>query len=296
MCVRFAADRVDLAHARAASARQPEILFCDSYRREGDDARLLARLRRELKLERYRCTTLLQPGAYQTFQVEAPNVPCEEARSAVRWRLREVLDYPLEAATVDALFLPAPEGAAGPAQMLAVAAKNELIEAVVRPFNEAGVPLEVIDIPELAQRNLAQRYEEPGRGLALLGFEEEGALLTFSCDGELCFARRIDLAPAAGANAAARPEFWERIALELQRSLDHFDRQFRHLAVSRVLIAPIAGAHEMRDHLAANLDLPVAVLDLAHAAECSRVPALAEPERQAQWLHAIGAALREEAA
>ena len=65
-----------------------------------------------------------------------------------------LIDYPVESAAVDALFIPQPEGAAGrAAQMIAVAAKNDVIAAAVRPFNDAAIPLEVIDVPELAQRN-----------------------------------------------------------------------------------------------------------------------------------------------
>lgn len=299
LCINLMRDRVDVSHLRPARGGKPEILLCDSYRKEGDEVTTLARLRRELQLDRYRCTTLLKSGEYQMVQVEAPNVPAAEARTAVRWRIKDMIDYPVEAATVDAVFIPAAAGAAGHSpQMFVVAAKNDVIAATVRPFNEADIALDVIDIPELAQRNLAQRYEEEGRGLAFLGFDDSGGLLTFTCGGELYQYRRIDvpLANFAGAGTELRQGSYDRIVLELQRSLDHFDRQFRHVAISRVLISPVPGAEDMRDYLAANLDVPVAVLDLSRAVDFPRIPELREPERQAQCLHAIGAAMREEVA
>lgn len=299
LCINLMRDRVDISHVRPADGGKPEILLCDSYRKEGDDAATLARLRRELQLDRYRCTTLLKSGEYQMVQVEAPNVPAAEAKTAVRWRIKDMIDYPVETATVDAVFIPAAAGAAGHSpQMFVVAAKNDVIAATVRPFNEVDIALDVIDIPELAQRNLAQRYEEEGRGLAFLGFDESGGLLTFTCGGELYQYRRIDVPPAslASASPAQQQGLYDRIVLELQRSLDHFDRQFRHVAISRVLISPLPGAEDMRDYLAANLDVPVAVLDLSRAADFPRVPELREPARQAQCLHVIGAAMREEVA
>ena len=163
LCINLLRERVDVAHVLTAGKPRPEVLRCDSYRKEGGDAATLSRLRKELELDRHHCTTLLKGGDYQVVQVEAPNVPAPEAKSAVRWRIKDMIDYPVEAATVDAIFIPGSNGAAGrPPQMLAVVAKNEVVAAAVKPFNEADIALEVIDIPELAQRNLAHRVEPEG--------------------------------------------------------------------------------------------------------------------------------------
>lgn len=289
-------DRVDVCHVLAAGKERPEIALCDSYRKEGGDVATLSRLRRELHLDRHRCTTLLASGAYQIVQVDAPDVPAEEVRSAVRWKLKDLIDYPVEAATVDAVFIPQAESAAGrPRQMLAVAAKNDIIAASVKPFNDADIALEVIDIAELAQRNVAQRLEPLGRALALLSFNDQGGLLTFTCGGELYQHRRIDisLASFAGASPESRGGLYDRLVLELQRSLDHFDRQFRNIAVARVMVTPVPGAEDMREHLAANLDIPVALVHLSELFDFPHVPELHEEGRQAQCLQLIGATLRD---
>ena len=298
-CVNLLPDRVDVCHVLAAGKERPEIRLCDSYRKEGGDVATLERLRRELGLDRQRCTTLLKSGAYKVLQVEAPNVPEAEAKSAVRWSLKDLIDYPVETATIDAVFIPPAEGASGrPQQMLAVAAKNDVIAASVKPFNDADIPLEVIDIPELAQRNVAQRLELPGRALALLAFDEQGGLLTFTSHGELYQHRRIDisLASFAGASPESRRGLYDRLVLELQRSLDHFDRQFRTITVAKVMVTPVPGAEDMREHLAANLDVPVALIHLSELFDFPHIPELHEDARQAQCLQLIGAALREEEA
>ena len=299
LCINLWPDRVDVSHVVAAGKARPEVVMCESYRTEGGDLATLKRLRRELQLDRFRCTTLLQSGHYQMVQVEAPNVPKQEARSAVRWRIREMIDYPVESATVDALFIPGAEGGAGRVpQMFAIVAKNEVIAAAVKPFNEADIPLEVIDIPELAQRNLASRLEPEGRGLGLLAIDADGALLTFTCGGELFQHRRIELSLADfdGASPEQRTGHYERLVLELQRSLDHFDRESHHFTVARVMITPVPDAENMREYLAANLDVPVALLYLSEVMDFPRVPELHEHARQAQCLQMIGAAMREEAA
>jgi len=286
---------VDVSHVLARGRARPEVLLCDSYRKESDDRATLVRLRRELQLDRYRCTTLLRPGDYQVLQVEAPNVPAAEAKSALRWRIKDMVDFPVEAAVVDALSIPT-EGAGRNPQMFAVAAKNDVITATVKPFHDADVPLEVIDIPELAQRNVAHFYEQEGRGLAFLAFDEGGGLLTFTGGGELYQYRRIDVAIGSFGSASAeqRQGLYDRIVLELQRSLDNFDRQFNHIAVAKLVVTPVPGGEDMREHLASNLDLPVAWLELSEIMDFPQIPELREPGRQAQCLRMIGAAMREE--
>jgi MSHA biogenesis protein MshI len=298
LCINLRADRVDVSHVVARGRARPQITRCESFRKAGDDAATLARLRKELRLDSYRCTTLLKSGDYQMVQVDAPNVPAQEAKSAVRWRIRDLIDYPVESAAIDALLIPQPEAGAGrAAQMIAVAARNEVIAATVQPFHDADIPLEVIDVPELAQRNLAQCLETEGRGLALLALDEESALLTISSGGELYLHRHIDVSLTALAAAAPeqRTALYEKIVLELQRSFDHFGRQFRNVAIARVMVTPVPGADDMREHLAANLDVPVALLYLSEIMDFPHTPELHEPLRQAQCLQLIGAAMRDAA-
>ena len=122
----------------------------------------------------------------------------------VRWSIKDMLDYPVDAAMVDAVHVPASDTGGRPAQMLAVAARNDLIAATVKPFNDANIDLSVIDIPELAQRNIAKCLEEQGRGLALLCFDQAAATLTFTSGGELYQSRRIDVALTDFETEAAR--------------------------------------------------------------------------------------------
>lgn len=299
MCINLMPDRVDVSHVVTVGRARPEIVLCDSYRKEGDAAATLGRLRRELQLDRYRCTTLLKSSDYQIVPVETPNVPVQEAKSAVRWRIRDMIDYPVEAAAVDALFIPGPDGTTEhSAQMLAVAARSEAIAATAKPFNDANIPLEVIDIPELAQRNLAHRLEQEGRGLALLALDERGGLLTFTCGGELYQHRRIEISLKSfdGIAPEQRKGLYDRLVLELQRSLDHMYRQYRHITVARIMVTPVPGADDMREYLAANLDVPVALIHLSEIMDFPHIPELHEDARQAECLQLIGAAMREEGA
>lgn len=258
---------------------------------------LLEKLGRELHANAYRCSTVLAGGEYQILSLDAPNVEASELKTAVRWRLKDMLDFHIDDATIDVLDLPVDSAAAGRAQhsMFAIAARNSTIEARQKLFAGAKVDLSVIDIPEMAQRNIAAMIEPEGRGLAMLSFGEEGGLLTVSYKGELYLARRIDVAPEhlLDPDHERRNHSFDRVTLELQRSLDNFERQYSFVSVAKLVLAPstIAG---LEDYLSSNLYMPVETLDLATLFDFGRAPELADQALQQRFLVPLGAALRHE--
>ncbi len=254
---------VELARVARGGEGRPVLAAYTSGVVRGEPGEALGHLRRQQHLAKARITTLLSPGEYQLLTVEAPDVPEAELRTAVRWSIRDLVDYPVDSATVDAVPIPPPRGGRA-RNLFAVAARNEHVARCMRLFDDAKLPLACIDVPEFAQRNVAALFEEPGRALALFVPGDAGSLLTITSGGELLAVRAGDF-PAGQFETAAgegRDALFERLVLELQRTLDNFDRQFGGLPVSRLLLAPFAGADALRAHLAGNLDASVDVLDL----------------------------------
>ena len=288
-------DRIDIACVKRKAGGRPEVAQLDSYQMQGGGKESLARLRKSLRLDVNRCATLLGSGEYQMLQVEAPAVAPGEIREAVRWRIKDMIDYPPTAATIDILNVPG-EGPGKSRQLFVVAANNALVGQRMQLFADARIPLDAIDIQETAQRNIAALFEVENRGLALLSFDEGGGVLTFTFKGELYLARRIEVTTAQleGADEERRQPLYERIVLELQRSLDHFDRQFSFIPLARLVVAPAAEAPGLVDYLGGNLYVPVEPLDLSKVMDFPAVPELKNAARQAQCLHTIGVALRDE--
>lgn len=295
VAVQMHGHRIDVARLSRGPGLRPTVEVCLSFPQEHDVAETLSALRREHHLDRFPCATLLAASEYQLQVLEAPNVPQAEMKEAVRWRLKDVLDYPVESATIDVLSVPGnPSSPTRNQSVFAVAAPNDIVSARMNAFADAKIPLAVIDIPEMAQRNLAALFEVPGRGLAMLSFDEQRGLLTFSAGGELYLSRSIEvgLTQLMVSDADQKQQLLDRIVLELQRSLDHFDRQFSALPVSKVLVAPMPEDLGLGEHLAKNLYVPVEVADLASVMEFDRVPEMAGPANQAQHFMCLGAALR----
>ena len=292
MAVVKRSQRLDLAHVIRPAGQRPEIRSFDSFHIETDEADALMRLARSRGLKHYRCTTLLGESDYRMAQVDAPSVPAEERIQAMRWRLKDVVDFPLDTAALAIADIPLEGGRQ--ASAFAVAAPAAAVGEKMGKFQQAKVRLEAIDIPEMAVRNVAVLFEEANRGLAFLLLSEEGSLLIITYKGELYLSRRIEMNAEALApdDAERRGQMRERLALELQRTLDNFDRQYGFISVSRLLVATEQDSAGLTAALAENLYIPVQAMDLALVADFNALPELAQAERQAQGLLAIGAALR----
>lgn len=256
----------------------------------------LERLNKELKAGTYQCGTMLSGGEYQLLMVDAPNVPQDELKTAVRWRLKDMLDFHIDDATIDVLDIPVDTGAASRGHsMFAIAARNALIQSRQTLFSEAKLDLNVIDIPEMAQRNISALLETEGRGLAMLSFDADGGLLTITYKAELYLSRRIDvtLAQLQERDSDRQQAQFDKITLELQRSLDHFDRQFSYVNVLKLMLAP-TGAEGLHEHLASNLYMPVEAMTLDDVFDLSKAPALQDVAQQQRFFLTLGAALRHE--
>lgn len=95
-----------------------------------------------------------------------------------------------------------------------------------------------------------------------------------------------------GADADERARVLERLVLEVQRSLDNFDRQYSHIPISKVVLACYPLVENLMNELIESIYVPVREMDLASVLDFPSIPELRNPQAQAKSLLAIGAALR----
>lgn len=283
------------AHGDASRAGKPVVISCGEAE-WGGDAASLAHAYKEFGFgSKTRCATLLAAGEYQISAVEAPNVPEAELKTAMRWRMKDVIDYPVEQSAYDLLQIPSAEGAAGRARWVyVVVARSELVKTYAQRFEEANVPLAVIDIPETAQRNVAALYESDGRGVGLLYFDDAGGLLTVTSGGELYLARRFDftMSQIRRDHEHYREELYDRILVELQRTLDNFERQYSQIVLSRIMLGPEPEPTPLAAYLQSNLGVTVAEVALEEVLDFRG----GVPDAQLKWryFHLIGCSIRSE--
>src|SRR6185436_14189844 len=124
-------------------------------------------------------------------------------------------DYHVDDATVDVLDIPPADAASRPHMMYAVTARNEQLQGRIREFEEARIPISVIDIRETAQRNIAALYETDSRAVALVYFADTWGMLTINHKRELYLARRLDFGLDQLSASAASEAVLERVVVEV---------------------------------------------------------------------------------
>ncbi len=289
-------DGVCLAHIERKNGRRPLLTdFAFHPWPAGETPeKLLTRLATDYGLKRTPCTTMLDQTDYSLLLTEAPDVPPDELRAAMRWRVKDLIGFHINEATLDVFDVPGGPAAGRARSLYAVAARTTAIQKRVDQLDAAGVNLEVIDIPEMAQRNLAMLLPEDARGVALLSFSATAGLLTISKQGELYLSRNLDIgldAMLAGSDPTA---YFDRIVLEIQRSLDYYDSHFRQPPLAALILLPTPRpVPGLDDYLRTNLNISIAALDLAQIMDFRRD---FDTDARSRCLLTIGAALREERA
>lgn len=282
-----------LARVLAERGRRPRLIatdFCPSS--DGSpDPDALGDSARRMGATGERLNVVLGGGEYQLLQVDAPEVDSAELRSAVRWRIKDLIDFHIDDAVIDVFAVPGQHNRPrGQAQMYAVAARTGRIGALVDLLETSGLKLDVIDISELALRNLAALTEADARGMMMLYFDQGGGILTITRQHELYMTRRLEISSDELASSAESVR--EQVLLEVQRSIDYYGSHFSQPApVALALLPCFDGCDGLADWLNGELDLDAGVFDLAAHIEMEQP---LEPPSVALKMMAVGGALRHE--
>jgi MSHA biogenesis protein MshI len=234
---------------------------------------------------------VLAEDEYQLAMIEAPDVLPAEMRAAVRWKLRDAIDFHVDDAVVDVFDLPAQGRRSQGRMMYAVAAKRAAVDRHVRALDGLR-GTDVVDVPELCLRNLAQLLPAAEHGVAMLHLGERTATVVIVRGAALYLARRVDLQAAVRLGGGDGEIDASAVALQLQRSLDYYESHYDQPPIAEVAVLPAGDrAASLADGLAADTGLRVGVYDLADRLDCIEPPAA---DLQQACVLAVGAALREE--
>lgn len=247
----------------------------------------LERLAREAGIRNAPLIALLNQEAYQTVLIEAPNVPDDELASALRWKVKDLINFHIDDAVLD--HLPVPGHAGHPASLYVVAAQAAAVRALAQPYQQADLPLTRIDIRETAQRNLAVRLAPADYAAVMLHFDGENGLLTFTFGEDLVLSRRIEGRGAGG------DFLFDRVAMEAQRSVDYFERQFSWLPLAKLYLAPMPDSALLVRKLGEYLPIGAEVVDLGRLFDLAGQDQLLDERLQNRVFPLLGAALREAA-
>jgi MSHA biogenesis protein MshI len=240
---------------------------------------------------------LLNSVDYRIVPLDAPRVPAEERRHAVRWQLKDLIDFSPEDASVDCIGVPGPTPGAEMRQVFVVATQSQIVRTWMQRYRDARLALGAIDVPELAMRNLSVLAAGPAAH-AFVHLGLKSTRLTLAWQHELCSFRQFDVSAYKldAADADTRTRQLERLALEIQRSTDSFSRLFHGADLGTVWVSAVRDADVVSRHLSDLLPQSVQAFRVEdHVDLTSREPVV-DPERGLDFTFAIGAAVRQPAA
>jgi MSHA biogenesis protein MshI len=274
---------------RPGADARPRLTHCEYH--ELGDSTPFADAARRIPNRKWPVVSVLTPGAYTMLLVEAPDVAQEELRAAVRWRIKDLLDFHIDDAVIEVFQMPQ-QGRGGPTRMMyAIAARENEVRRRVDDASEAGLNLEVIDVLELSLRNIAMLLDTDGSGVAFLYEAAGGGILLLVRNGILYLARHIETGTEHLDDSAMRAPLVDGLALEVQRSLDYYESHYEQNSIPALYTWGLeTWDNEQLDNA---LGLSVRPLELDGLFE---LDVDSDPKSLSQCLPAIGGALREEAA
>lgn len=287
---------VALAIVRRRAGERPSIEHCALHACEGDEAveQVLQRLLAKFGLGRAPVFAAVSSDDYQLVQVEAPEVQPAELRAAIRWRLRDVINFHIDDAVVDVFEIPDQSRRAQAKMLFAVAARSAAVQRLVTALAPVANGFDVIDIPELCLRNVTALLPQDQKGVATLLLGERAAQLILTRQGVMYQVRRIEYSRSLSFDNDASDSQLDAgaLALELQRSLDYYESHYDQTPIGDLVIAPAGErAGDLAERLRAETSLRIALLDLSAVTDGADAIGMDMP---AECLLALGAALRVE--
>jgi MSHA biogenesis protein MshI len=219
------------------------------------NSKVIAEYLSEHRLTDVPVSLVLQEGEYQLLLIEAPDVPVDELKDALLWRVKDLIQFNPEDAYLDYIELP-DDAYRGRGKMIyVVVAERTLIDQRVDWLDALGVFAVAIDIPELALLNITESLCAEEMGTAVLFLEEDRSNLTMLSGSALYLARGLSYSPFHQV---------ENTVLDIQRSMDYFESQIGKPPCVRILILPLqVGETPLLMELRNNLSADVQSLDLA---------------------------------
>ncbi|WP_242634421.1 biogenesis protein MshI [Marinobacter salicampi] len=229
--------------ARNGSATTAGFVTCDTAKR----ADALAELVSSSSLSRMSTSLILPLNHYSVFQLERPEELADtELAGALRWKLKDLLDYNPSEAVCDVFPFPGDASRGRGTLVNVVAARKALAADLVNLVSQAGLTLDNITIAELALRNFAAALDPQNRGVALVHLRDSYGQMII-CKGPILYlSRRLDVTAGDLRDASRQEQAVQSLALEMQRSLDYFESQLGQVPpraihlVARDAVLPLA--------------------------------------------------------
>lgn len=198
------------------------------------------------KLKGASCCVVLPDDEYQILSVEAPPVEIDEMREAVKWKVKDLINLSIDEVIVD-VFLQEKKMSQGTVIANAVVVPKDIIQSIETYIQGTTLKLMAIDVREFAYRNYIEHSDYHAKCVAIVQITENSGKLIIIHQSHVLFFRKFSI-PYKGGFLDDLPE--AEIALELQRSLDYYERQLKQLMPALIILV---GENVRKDKVTSEL-------------------------------------------
>ncbi|MEE4245302.1 MAG: hypothetical protein V2I33_07810, partial [Kangiellaceae bacterium] len=133
---------------------------------------------------------LLPMDQYRLLTVERPAVPDSEMADAIKWQIKEQIDFDVADTVLD--YFAYPEHLPGPSRLYVVVAHRAAIQQVITISEACGLQLESIGISELAIGQLCLPLLNADQNIAYIGESPRGIVLNCFLGDQFAFSRSLN--------------------------------------------------------------------------------------------------------
>lgn len=228
-----------LAVAVTPSPGAPQVRIEELPTESLGQIKILSRVVADFGIKGFEASITLAPGSYTILQIERPPVDDEELVAAARWRVKSMLDYPVDEAVLQVFDTPQPNERQRSPMLNVVAAPARAVRELASVVRKAGLQPQKIIVAELALRNLvALDSTLPGPAVTVFLTARQG-VIQVTHNGQIYLSRRLDygLGSVKPVDVLATG-IHNTLPLELRRTIDYFDSHFSAGSIRRVLAGP----------------------------------------------------------
>lgn len=257
---------------------------------------VLTQLSKKHRLSSTPCHFVLNLDEYQFLQIEKPQVENQELQSALRWHIKDLIDYHIDDVVLDYITLPVDNM---PLQVITT--RKSMVQKRVDLLSEAKCQIASIDIATQAARNLIDKIKsiEPGISIGLINLSDSNAKISVLLNNDI-YINRLTGIGADSLNHVSEDdlnshEIVDSLAIELQRTFDYYESYSRKPAVSKLLIMSNTRPNvQLSEMIQQRLGVDCQILSSSQFDDLDIDITLATADFPDTCLMAIGGALRVE--
>lgn len=232
VAIEISPEGIAIAHAETKDSKQLKICEFHTTQNYSQVHEVLATAVAKNTLAQNNCAIILHPDHYKLFFINTPQVPDAEIRNAVRWQIKDMINYSLDDLAVDVF---SPEDNSGLSKKTyVITAQKSLLQKMTKIVTDCQLTPITIDVREFGIRNIIAANPTSPEISGFLDFSLDNCLMVTVQKGFVRFVRRIPV----GIRTIKEANSVTALTSEIQRSLHYCEVELKQKLPDMFFLPP----------------------------------------------------------